>query len=57
MGLKESWLKFTRDRVDKMMLELQRSPDVSLDDWKQIQEDYKKTYGEYYDRDKKKETH
>jgi hypothetical protein len=54
MGLKTSWLHFTRPYVDRMMLDYQRNPEISLADWKEMQEDYKNTYGEYYERQDQK---
>lgn len=48
MGLSNLWLKFTQKLMDAMMHNMMNDRSVSLDDWKELQSDYKATYGKDY---------
>jgi len=50
MKLHERWLAFCKQHIDKWMLAIQREPSVSYDDWKDMQQEYKKLYGKDYER-------
>lgn len=50
MKLHERWLAFCKKYLDTWMLEFQRAPDISLDEWKELQEAYKTLYGKDYER-------
>lgn len=50
MNLSSKFLAFCKPHLDRWMLTFQRDNGIGLEDWKQLQSDYKKVYGKDYER-------
>ena len=50
MKLQAKFLAFCKPHLDRWMLAFQRDAGVGLDEWKELQADYKSIYGKEFER-------